>query len=374
MKRRKVSVSLSVAAFLIVLAQTDTYAQEQQQQQAAKKKAGSRQIVTGRNRAVPTRTARRSRTERRISRMRERARQVEPLIMAAALKYQVDPVAIWVIAYNETRFRWWLVSPKNARGMMQFIPGTAKDYGLADPFHVPSAIDAAARYVRNSARQFDNRLDLILASYNAGPGAVEAYRTGTRIVLKDGKVINPRGLRTGGVPPYTETRRYVAQGLKVYQRVRNAAVFPNQMLAQTRLTALPDTPQVRNLVAGFQLNDRELDELGGSQSPMILAGLKEPEKMVAAGVISPKGRALPARNGQGARSVEASQLQSPATSEEVFFDVHSGIRYLVRGGEIVQAIERIRPEASSPVENPGRNSGTNRAVVAKSSYYGSPGE
>ena len=109
--------------------------------------------------------------------------------------------------------------------MMQFMPGTAATYGLANPFDAASAIDAAARYVRDLSRRFNSRFDLVLASYNAGEGAVDAYLRGVSLRLPDGRVINPRGLRTGGVPPYTETRNYVLRGVSVARGVTSAGVF-----------------------------------------------------------------------------------------------------------------------------------------------------
>jgi hypothetical protein len=109
--------------------------------------------------------------------------------------------------------------------MMQFMPQTAATYDLADPFDTRSAIDAAARYVRVLAARFDNRLDLILAGYNAGEGTVEAYLRGVSTKQSNGKIINPRRLRTGGIPPYTETREYVRRGLFIANYVRAAGIF-----------------------------------------------------------------------------------------------------------------------------------------------------
>ena len=81
------------------------------------------------------------------------------------------------------------------------------------------AIDAAARYVRDLQRRFGSRGDLILAAYNAGEATVEAFRAGKTLVLPNNNVINPRGLRTGGIPPYEETRNYVARGAVVYRNI-----------------------------------------------------------------------------------------------------------------------------------------------------------
>ena len=102
---------------------------------------------------------------------------------------------------------------------MQFVPATARRYGLRNPHNPREAIDAAARYVRDLLRRFGGRADLVLAAYNAGEGTVEAYRDGKRLVLRDGKVVNPSAIRTGGIPPYGETHSYVARGRLVYENI-----------------------------------------------------------------------------------------------------------------------------------------------------------
>ena len=147
---------------------------------------------------------------------RTRAARYEPVIAAAARRHGVDPRVLWTIAYLETRFRPQLVSPARAAGLMQFIPSTARRFGLSNPFDPVASIDAAARYVKFLSRQFGGRLDLVLAGYNAGEGAVAAFRDGRTLRLANGRVINPRGLRTGGVPPYRETRGYVESGRTIF--------------------------------------------------------------------------------------------------------------------------------------------------------------
>ena len=172
--------------------------------------------------------------------VRARAALYEPYIRSAARRYGVDPRVLWTIAYLETRFQPRQVSPKGAEGMMQFMPGTAATYGLANPFDAAAAIGAAARYVRDLSRRFNNRFDLVLASYNAGEGAVDAYLRGVSLRLPDGRVINPRGLRTGGVPPYTETRNYVLRGVSVARGVTSADVFSQEeMLLSSAPLTLP---------------------------------------------------------------------------------------------------------------------------------------
>lgn len=157
--------------------------------------------------------------------LRTRAARYEPLINSAALRHGVDARWLWIIAYLETRFRPELVSPKGARGLMQFMDATAERYDLVDPHDAAASIDAAARYVRDLQKRFGNRLDLILASYNAGEGAVDAYLKGYALRLPNGRVINPQGLKLSGIPPYAETRNYVASGLNL-----------------ERLLSIPDIP------------------------------------------------------------------------------------------------------------------------------------
>jgi len=101
-----------------------------------------------------------------------RAAYFENEILQAANREGVDPNVLWAIAYNETRFRPWLTSPKNAQGLMQFIPSTAARYDLTNPYEPVSAIRAAARYVKYLSNLFGGRLDSILAAYNSGEGTV----------------------------------------------------------------------------------------------------------------------------------------------------------------------------------------------------------
>ena len=168
----------------------------------------------------------------------QRARTFEPYILQAARRYAIDPRALWAIAFLETRFRPELVSVKGARGMMQFMPGTAARFGLANPHDPIAAIEAAARYVRFLSSRYRDNPALILAAYNAGEGAVDAYLEGITIRLRDGKVINPTGRKTGGVPPYIETLSYVSRGLSVMRQVNDIGIFNQVDLAAYRVPSI----------------------------------------------------------------------------------------------------------------------------------------
>ena len=287
--------------------------------------------------------------------MRQRARLYEPYIAAAAKKYGVDPRVLWTVAYLETRFRPELVSPKNARGLMQFMPGTAARFNLKNPHDARAAIDAAARYVRELTVQFDGRLDLVLAGYNAGEGAVECYRSGRTIRTSSGKVINPRGIRTSGVPPYAETRKYVRRGLLVFSRVASARVFNPELIALTRVLQLP----AMSISVGEQhVLDSELRGLGGVQAPMVYSGVKQ----TAVG-IGP-GKEFASAGREDAQADSGSELQT------VFFDVNSGVRYFVMKGQIVKPMETAVDVSGEA----GRNETRGQHGVTKSFYIGAGSE
>jgi soluble lytic murein transglycosylase-like protein len=155
--------------------------------------------------------------------LHERAIRLEPFIITAASRYGVDARILRAICFTESRYRINVVSPKGARGPMQFMPGTAARYGLRDPHNPEQAIDAAARYLRDLLRNFGGRVDLALAAYNAGEGTVSSFITGKALVLRDGRIVNARGVVTGGVPPYAETQRYVRSVLVL---VESSALGP----------------------------------------------------------------------------------------------------------------------------------------------------
>lgn len=158
--------------------------------------------------------------------LQERARQLEPLIIESATRYGVDARILRMMCFIESRFRLDAVSPKGARGPMQFMPETAARYGLKDPNDPKQAIDAAARYMRDLLVRFGGRIDLAVAAYNAGEGVVESFRTGRSLVLRTGKIINPRGIVTGGVPPYPATRAYVSAIVGPLRDARPTATSP----------------------------------------------------------------------------------------------------------------------------------------------------
>jgi len=176
-----------------------------------------------------------------------RARLYEPLIVAASIKHRIDPRLLWTVAWLESGFQPQVISSAGAQGMMQFMPATGRRYGLRDPFDPAQALDAAARYLRDLQEMFGGRLDLILAGYNAGESAVRAFGAGRKLILSDGRVINPRGIKSA-IPPYRETVNYVTNGAHVFGRLIRAGYFSEQRLARLRNIESPKEEILEALV------------------------------------------------------------------------------------------------------------------------------
>jgi hypothetical protein len=124
--------------------------------------------------------------------------KLDALIRQNGIRHGVDPYLIFLVMEQESHFNAHAVSPKGARGLMQLMPGTGARYGVRRPFDPAQNISGGTRYLRELLNRFNNRVDLVLASYNAGEGAV----------IKFGHK----------VPPYKETRNYVKQISYRYRR------------------------------------------------------------------------------------------------------------------------------------------------------------
>jgi len=139
--------------------------------------------------------------------------EVDGYLISSGTRHGVDPLLLYSVMHQESSFKSRAISPKGARGLMQLMPLTAARYGVTNIFDPKQNIEGGARYLHFLLDHFDGDLNLALAGYNAGEGAVEKY--GWRI------------------PPYSETQEYVRRISRRYSLLRD----PNAALYAPRLTA-----------------------------------------------------------------------------------------------------------------------------------------
>jgi soluble lytic murein transglycosylase-like protein len=125
--------------------------------------------------------------------------RIDGLIRYYGHQHGVDPYLIFCLMSQESKFTSGATSPKGAQGLMQLMPGTAARYGVSNPYDVAQSISGGTRYLKDLLTMFNGRIDLALAGYNAGEGAV----------IKFGY----------NIPPYDETRNYVKLIIKRYGRL-----------------------------------------------------------------------------------------------------------------------------------------------------------
>jgi soluble lytic murein transglycosylase-like protein len=123
---------------------------------------------------------------------------VEKLVREAGDRHHVDPALVRAVIETESNWNPKAYSHKGAGGLMQLIPTTAQRYGAYDVFNPQQNIDAGVKHLKWLLERYNGNLDLALAAYNAGEGAVD---------------------RAHGIPAYRETRNYV-------QKVQNAYFRP----------------------------------------------------------------------------------------------------------------------------------------------------
>lgn len=129
--------------------------------------------------------------------------RIDGLIRFYGNQHGVDPYLIFCLMSQESKFTSGAISPKGAQGLMQLMPGTAARYGVTNPYDVAQSISGGTRYLKDLLKMFNGRIDLALAGYNAGEGAVIKYGY--------------------NIPPYDETRNYVKLIIKRYGRLTSQA-------------------------------------------------------------------------------------------------------------------------------------------------------
>jgi hypothetical protein len=123
------------------------------------------------------------------------------VVNTASGRYRLDPDLVNSVIKAESGFNVRAVSPKGARGLMQLMPGTASQLGVPNAFDPQANVEGGTKYLRELLERYDFDLVKALAAYNAGPHRVEQF---------------------GGVPPYYETRAYVARIVRDFNKKKAA--------------------------------------------------------------------------------------------------------------------------------------------------------
>ena len=151
-------------------------------------------------------------------------------IALAARESGLDPELVHAVIAVESAYQPAAVSPKGAVGLMQVLPETAQAHGVRNLTDVAANLRAGTRHLSSLMERFDNRLELALAAYNAGEGAVRRHNN--------------------NIPPYPETRHYVPAVVSRYR-------------ANTPITAVeaPPKPATHDYLPGTRLDPQSLQQL-----------------------------------------------------------------------------------------------------------------
>ena len=161
---------------------------------------------------------------------------VDSYILDSGRRNSVDPLLLYAIMHQESTFKPRAMSNKGARGLMQLMPGTASRFGVTSIWDPKQNIEGGTRYMRFLLDTFAGDVNLALAGYNAGEGAVIKY-----------------GYR---IPPYSETQEYVRRISKRYDLIRDPLAYRNassysreQVAANQRKESAPLTIYERSVFA-----------------------------------------------------------------------------------------------------------------------------
>jgi soluble lytic murein transglycosylase-like protein len=139
---------------------------------------------------------------------------VRTLLSHAGVEHDIDVELLASVVHAESGGRTHAVSRTGAQGLMQLMPGTAHNLGVKDSFQPDQNIDGGTAYLDALLTRYHDNLALALAAYNAGPAAVDKYH---------------------GIPPYRETRAYVARVMTEFKRRKQQAA--HQLSMQTTTVA-----------------------------------------------------------------------------------------------------------------------------------------
>ncbi|WP_052393789.1 lytic transglycosylase domain-containing protein [Mycoavidus cysteinexigens] len=149
-------------------------------------------------------------------------RAYDALIEQIANELDLSPGLLHAVIAVESNYNAAAISPKGALGLMQVMPATARRFGFSDLHNPQANLRAGATYLKWLLNTFDNRLELAIAAYNAGEGAVRKYG--------------------GQIPPYRETQNYVRNVLLRYHDKAQQYVAPYKTTEKLPMTTQSPTP------------------------------------------------------------------------------------------------------------------------------------
>jgi soluble lytic murein transglycosylase-like protein len=133
--------------------------------------------------------------------------QLDRIIFEAGEKQGIDPRFLHAVIWQESKYQMRAKSHAGAQGLMQLMPDTAKRFGCDDPHDAAANIEAGTKYLSWLLKRFSGNVELALAGYNAGEGAVDKY---------------------DGIPPYNETQNYVKIISRRYGKTYHPVLPPAQ--------------------------------------------------------------------------------------------------------------------------------------------------
>ena len=160
---------------------------------------GDKVVYSSRPRVKPDAPSAKTRTSDAFDRV---PAALAPLLNEISMRHGMDPDLIAAVVSAESAFNPLAISPKGARGLMQLMPETAREYGVKDVHDPRQNLEGGVAYLRDLKERYRGNLTLALAAYNAGPGAVQ---------------------RAAGVPEFRETQDYIRKIEARYGPLKGAA-------------------------------------------------------------------------------------------------------------------------------------------------------
>jgi soluble lytic murein transglycosylase-like protein len=203
----------------------------------------------------PAPTARPKKDPIQVNLQASKANLAQPLdlnevVKAASGNYNLDPDLVNSVIRAESGFNVRAVSPKGAQGLMQLMPKTASELGVQNAFDPQANVEGGTRYLRELLERYDFDLIKALAAYNAGPQRVEQY---------------------GGVPPYYETKAYVARIVRDFNKKKLAAQSAEKPTAKTATQPAAQTSANKKTAAARAAKAKSPKPIAQTQAKVIPA-------------------------------------------------------------------------------------------------------